>query len=160
MSIEKQSLGVKDMEWSQAFKQDVQPTLEEIEGFIHNELWQALNAFIHSTYGVEPMIEYSDCGMQRGWNVKYRKGGKSLCTLYPMSGYFIALVVVGKKEVPEAELLLPSFSEYTQALYHSTDFYIGGKWLMMYVTDYAILADAMRLMELRAKPREPKGVPG
>lgn len=76
-----------------------------------------------------------------------------MCTLYPMDGYFIALVVVGKKEVTEAEFMLPTFSQYTQDLYNKTDFYIGGKWLMMHVTDIEILEDIKRLIRIRVKPK-------
>jgi hypothetical protein len=38
--------------------------------------------------------------------VKYQNSGKSLCTLYPMEGYFIALVVIGAKEEEEVEMAL------------------------------------------------------
>lgn len=30
--------------------------------------------------------------------MKYRKSGRSLCTLYPMDGHFVALVVIGEHE--------------------------------------------------------------
>jgi AraC family transcriptional regulator len=33
-----------------------------------------------------------DGGAWKGWNVKYRKGGRALCSLYPKQGYFLALV--------------------------------------------------------------------
>jgi hypothetical protein len=77
--------------------------------------------------------------MKPGWNVKYQKSGKSLCTLYPMEGFFIALVVIGNKESFEAELMLPLLSSYTQSLYQNTAFSAGGRWLMINVTDQTIL---------------------
>ncbi|MFA6844757.1 MAG: DUF3788 family protein [Sphaerochaetaceae bacterium] len=43
----------------------------------------------------------------------------SLCALYPMKGFFIALVVIGRKEIPEAERILLAFGGYVQSLYHT-----------------------------------------
>ena len=39
--------------------------------------------------------------------MKYKKSSRALCTLYPDEGQFTALITVGAKEAPEAELLLP-----------------------------------------------------
>lgn len=94
------------MNWDSLYKQNHQPTLKEVSGYINNKLWEDLNYFLRETYKTDPELSYSQCSMQRGWNVKYRKSGKSLCTLYPMEGYFIALVVIGYKERFEAELML------------------------------------------------------
>jgi hypothetical protein len=45
---------------------------------------------------VKPKLSYSGCSMDggawKGWNVKYKKSGKVLCSLYPKQGYFLALV--------------------------------------------------------------------
>ena len=91
--------------------------------------------------------------MQRGWNLKYQKGGKSLCTLYPMENYFIALIVIGNKEMHEAELFIPVSSKYTQDLYQKTAYSAGGRWLMMNVTDRKILDDAINLIKIRVNPK-------
>lgn len=142
------------MDWSEQYDGSGQPTLQDISDFIHHDLWRDMNGFLHQTYGVQPQIAYSACSAQRGWNVKYKKNGKSLCTLYPMYGYFIALVVIGTKETAEAELLMPLCSAYTQNLYQQTVFSTGGRWLMMDVTDEKILEDVKNLIKLRVKPRQ------
>ncbi len=141
------------MEWIQAYAQDKPPTFEDIERFISSPLWRDMNAYLQDVYAVQPRMTYSTCSGQPGWNVKYQKSGKALCTLYPMEGFFIALVVIGTKEQDAAELMLPSLSPYTQALFGRTAFSAGGRWLMIYVTDKDILRDAKRLMELRVKPK-------
>lgn len=142
------------MEWFSMYNQETEPTLSQISEFIDNSLWQDINSFLQDNYGIEPKIEYSVCSAQRGWNIKYKKNGKSLCTLYPMEGYFIALVVVGKKELTEAEFLLVICSEYTQNLYKNTSLYNGSKWLMMNITDEKILDDMKELIKIRVKPKE------
>lgn len=140
------------MEWSELFDHTHRPARDEINKFVGNPLWNELNTFLQQTYSVKPMLAYSGCSMQKGWNVKYRKGGKSLCTLYPMQGYYIVLVVVGAKELAEADLLISFCSEYTQNLYHKTKSATGGKWLMLNVTNADILRDIKDLIALRVKP--------
>jgi hypothetical protein len=140
------------MAWSELYDSDNQPTYEDIENFIGNDLWKELNAYLQQAYPVQPNMTYSPCTAQPGWNVKYKKSGKSLCTLYPMHGFFIALVVMGNKEMPEADLLIPFCSEYTQKLYQEVPFSAGGKWLMIHITDSNILSDVKNLIALRVRP--------
>lgn len=84
-----------------------------------------------------------------GWNMKYKKSGKSLCTLYPMRGYYIALVVIGRKEMIEAELLMPLCSDYVQTVFHDTKTGNGQKWLMIDVREREVLEDVLNLIQLR-----------
>lgn len=142
--------------WSELYNQSNQPTLGSINAFINNELWYKLCSFIEETYSISPKLEYSKCSMQKGWNLKYKKGGKSLCTLYPMKDYFIALVVIGEKELIESELMLPTLSDYVQRLFSETVFSLGGKWLMIEVRENDVLEDTLKLIQLRVKPKKNK----
>ena len=142
------------MEWSQYFEQDHEPTLAEMISFVNNPLWIALQSFIEATYHIKPIMNYSRCSAQRGWNLKYRKSSKSLCVLYPMDGYFIALVVIGNKELTEAEAYLPQASPEIQELFARTPFAAGGRWLMIPVTSERILEDAKNLIQIRVQPRQ------
>ncbi len=126
------------MMWSELYNQNIQPVMENIKDFVKIELWNELCLYLENTYSVLPKIEYSRCSMQKGWNVKYKKGGKSLCTLYPMDGWFIALVVIGEKEQAEAELIMPACSMPIQRLFHETAFSTGGRGLMIEVGEGAV----------------------
>lgn len=141
------------MEWNLRFPAERQPSFEDIEKFIGNGLWLELNAALQAGYKVSPLLSYSKCSAQPGWNVKYKKGGKSLCTLYPMDGSFIALVTIGNKETNEVEQTLSSYSDYTQALYKRTPFSCGGRWLMIAVTDKSVLDDVINLVNIRVKAK-------
>lgn len=142
------------MDWQEMYSKGAVPTYEQVEEYINNPLWLRLNDQIKQTYGIEPKMDYSGCSMQAGWNIKYKKSGKSLCTLYPMPGYFIALVVIGSKEMHEAELIIPFCSEYVQALFADTKAGQGQKWLMIDVKAESILEDVIRLIAIRAKPKK------
>ena len=139
------------MTWLEKYPKDREPTETEIAEFIASELWTELKSFMREGYGAEPRYSYSGCSGQPGWNVKYQKAGKSLCTLYPMEGFFIALVVIGNKEQLLAEALLPLCSDYTRELFTKTTFSLGGRWLMINVTSREIFEDVKRLIQARRK---------
>lgn len=140
------------MDWFTAYGPDTEPTDAQITAFIGNDLWADMNTYLQRAYSAQPKRSYSGCSGQPGWNVKYQKGGRSLCTLYPMAGFFIALVVVGERERGEAELLMPVMTPYTQALYEKSAALTGARWLMMEIRNGAVLADAKRLIALRRAP--------
>lgn len=125
------------------------PSLEIISAYVKSPLFERLCKHVETEYQSKPVLEYSRCSMQYGWNVKYKKAGRTLCTLYPMKGYFIALIVIGDREQTETEWMLPSFTEYLQQLYHETKTGMGQKWLMINVTDDAVLEDVKRCIAIR-----------
>ncbi len=140
------------MEWNLMYSNGKKPTWNQINEFINNTLWTDLNSRIQMNYQIEPIIEYSRCSMQSGWNIKYKKSGKSLCTLYPMSGYFIVLIVIGNREMQEAEFLIPQCSSYVQDMFKNTKTGQGQKWLMLDVRDQETIDDVFALISLRKKP--------
>lgn len=129
-------------------EQAVPPSMEAVDAYVGNPLWQDLCRHVEERYQVTPRFEYSRCCVP-GWNVKYRKSGRGLCTLYPMEGYFIALVVIGERERAQAELALPLFTDYLQQLYHRTKPGMGQRWLMIEVRDRAVLDDVMACVAIR-----------
>lgn len=144
------------MEWSLLFDQSREPAMSDIESFLGTaaENFQSVTSYIENSYKAKPILSFSKCSMQPGWNVKYKKSGKALCTLYPMNGYFIVLIVVGVKEenevsmAAEANMLTPYITE----LFRKTPFSCGGKWLMIEVRDKDVLPDVKFFLETRVKP--------
>ena len=141
------------MNWNERYSKQEQPTLADIERFIDSPLWNGLCFWAEERYAVSPKIEHSTCSGAPGWNVKYKKGGRALCTLYPDDGAFTAMVTVGSKEAADAELLLPTFSDYLRELYAHTQAFNGARWLMIRVTDARVLEDVKTLIRLRVAPK-------
>lgn len=145
------------MSWNELFDANRMPSLDDIRSFVGEAkpLWDELVSYLEQTYRVKPQPDYSKCSAQPGWNVKFKKSGKSLCTLYPMHNYFIALVVVGAREENEVEAAARAdvFTAYVKTLYQKTAFSAMGKWLMIEVKDEAVLSDIRRLIEIRMRPR-------
>ncbi len=137
------------MEWNLLYAAETSPGPEEIDAYVNSGFWRNLTGWLQENYSVSPKTEYSKCAGAPGWNVKYQKSGRPLCTLYPMQGFFIALVVIGNREMNEAELAMPLCSAYTQNLFCETRFACGGKWMMMQVKDGDVLEDVKRLIRIR-----------
>jgi hypothetical protein len=142
------------MNWNEQFPQTLMPELSQIGDHIESPLWTQLCKHLESSYGVNPSTEYSRCSAAPGWNVKYKRSSKALCTLYPNKGYFTCLVSVGSKEAMEVELILTTCSEYLNKLYWQTKPFNGGRWLMIDVTSEEILEDVKNLIALRVKPKK------
>lgn len=145
------------MKWNELFNAERIPSNEDIREYIGEakSVWDELILYIEETYKPKLQVDYSKCSAQPGWNIKYKKSGKTLSTLYPMPNYFIALVVVGLKEEEEVELAIEAgmFSEYVKNLYQKTDFSAMGRWLMIEVKEKAVLDDIKKLIEIRTRSR-------
>ena len=83
-----------------------QPTLDEIGEYIGNPVFGKFCSEIGDKYKGKEKIEFSSCNWERGWNVKFKKSGKSLCTVYPRESYFTVMLVVGLKEKELFESML------------------------------------------------------
>ena len=146
------------MDWNKVFDAYHVPSEGDIGEHLQEAklIWNELTTYIEETYQVNPQITFSKCSMQPGWNIKYKKSGKALCTLYPMEGYFIALVVVGAKEEEEVRLgmELGLFTTYVKELYEKTAYSTMGRWLMIEVKDKAVLNDIRHLLSIKIKPKK------
>lgn len=141
------------MNWNETYPITNQPTMEQIAEAVGNPLWARLCGEVERAYGGLPRVEYSRCSMAPGWNVKYKKGGRAVCTLYPDCGGFRCMVVVSDRVQNEAEFLLLDADPYTRELYRNTPSGMGGRWLMIDVSGEAILRDTLRLIVLRTSAK-------
>ena len=127
-----------------------QPALEELFPLVGGGLLEGFHRHLKDTYQALCGIQYSGCCGMPGWNILYRKAGRSLCRVYPREGYMVVLVVIGPKEKEGAEALLPALSVPMRDLYHNTQEGMGQKWLMAEVGEEGpMLEDVKRLIALR-----------
>lgn len=129
-----------------------EPTMEEIASYIKDcprRMWQDMTDFLKSDGRVKQQIAYSICSGKPGWNVKYKRGGKALCTLYPEKDCFIALIVLGQDNRDTFDIVRESYCGYITELYDKCTLFNGTKWLMINVTDEGILDDVKKLMALK-----------
>lgn len=126
------------------------PTLDEVSDFINNSLFMEFCSQIKEKYHCSEKIEFSSCSWEYGWNVKFKKSGKNLCTVYPREGFFTVLVVIGQKEKDSVERILPECTPELRNIYTQTQAGNGQKWLMIDLEDKDnLFDDTLRLIEIR-----------
>jgi len=75
------------------------PTEEEMMEFIGEPAkgaWVEIRRFIEEHYDIMPETVFG--GAKYGWEIRYRKSGKTLCSLTPEKGGVMVLIVLGKQE--------------------------------------------------------------
>ncbi len=126
------------------------PSLEEISEYIGCPMFLRFCSELKETYKCSEQIEFSSCSMERGWNIKFKKSGKSLCTIYPRESYFTVMVVVGRKEKAFVEAILEECTPQLREIYHQTREGNGQRWLMLDLEDCeAMYQDILRLIAIR-----------
>ena len=126
------------------------PAIEEISEYVRNPVFMQFCSEIKSAYQCIEKIEYSSCSWAKGWNVKFKKAGKTLCTIYPKEGCFTVMIVVGAKEKASVEEILPECTAELQNIYEQTQEGNGQRWLMIDLEDKeSLYHDLLRLIQIR-----------
>lgn len=142
--------------WTRMFPMDRQPTMEEIDRYVDSPLWLELRRYLTDACGGASRLEYSRCGLEPGWNVKFRKGSKALATVYLRPGYVTAMISIAPRDEAAAEKVLLTCTEQTRTLYRNTAPSKMGRWLMMDLTAPEVLEDVRALLRLRMGRQEKK----
>lgn len=126
------------------------PTPEELQAVMGSvfPLWQRLLRFIETNYKLSEDMSYG--GKNYGWNLWYRKSGKSLVSLYPQQDRFVAQVVLGREQAGKTATL--NLGEKVRKLVDETQQRHDGKWLFIPVTDEADVMDVEKLLLLKRRP--------
>lgn len=126
------------------------PTLGEMIEYVHNPVFARFCSDMKSKYHCSEKIEFSSCSWQFGWNIKFKKSGKTLCTIYPKENYFTVLVIVGMKQKESVEAILEELTPELRGIYKQTKTGNGQKWLMMNLEDKEkMYFDVFRLIDIR-----------
>lgn len=126
------------------------PTADDMGKYINNPLFDQFCTEMKEKYKCKEKMEFSACSWEPGWNLKFKKSGKNLCTIYPRESYFTVLVVIGRNEKEAVESVLPDCSAQVREIYRETKEGNGQKWLMLDLEDEnAVYRDALRLIEIR-----------
>jgi hypothetical protein len=84
-----------------------------------------------------------------GWNVKYKKGSKAICTLYPREDYYAILIVLNSIDIEWFKGIRANFTDHVLNRYDNSGMMNGTKWVMLDITDDAILNDVKSIIKLK-----------
>lgn len=123
--------------------------IEELAGGERWALFERLNEMILEHYDMEQAWDKGG----RDWAacLRYRRGGKTLCTVYFRKGEAAVLVIFGKKEREKFEETKKEFSDFVQEVYHSSKTYHDGKWMLFDMDTEGLLSDMEKLLAIKRK---------
>jgi hypothetical protein len=116
---------------------------------VKRPLWEELTRFIADNYPSPG--EWNFGGKTYGWNLWYRKSGKTLVTLYPQDRYFVAQIVLGKKQVEQALMLKLGKNAATDLT--ETPQLHDGRWLFIKVKTEKDVKDIQQLLQIKRRPK-------
>jgi len=129
-------------------KQNSATILEALDG--KKGLWQDLVDYLEAHYNHEPVVTRE--GKERSLTIRYRKGGKTLVTLYPKENEFVVLVVLGKEEVEKAKAT--RLNKNVKEVFEKARQYHEGRWLWIKPRTKADIESIFKMLALKRKPKD------
>lgn len=114
------------------------------------EVWQELCSAIDEKYEMER--SWNAGGKNWTYEYKYRRGGKTLCSLYAKNHCIGFMIIFGKEERAKFEDIRESFSDAVCRRYDEAKTYHDGKWVMFEPDNSAEFDDYMKLLAIKRKP--------
>lgn len=131
------------------------PAEKEIADFIGKPAdgaWVELRRFLEENYGITPEMMFG--GAKHGWEVRYRKSGKTLVTLTPEKGAVRVLIVLGKQESEKALSMRKELSAKMYKLIEDTKQLHDGRWLWIRLYATKDADDVKKLLPIKRKPKK------
>jgi hypothetical protein len=132
------------------------PTEEEITAFIAEPAkaaWAKLTRFLNENYDIAPEKIYDK---KQGWDVRYRKSGKTLIMLTPEKTAVRVLLVLGREESQKALSMQNELSAKMYKQIEDTKQLHDGRWLWIRLDTAKDVEDIERLLPVKRKPRKAK----
>lgn len=130
-----------------------QPTDGEILAMIGRraDLWSGLREYLASEY--DHVAELVFGGKKYGWCYRYRRGGRTLVTLYPEADGFTVLVVLGKQEVASAEQVMQRQSARVRTAFSEARPLPDGRWLWIRPAFRKDIESIRTLLAIKRRPK-------
>ena len=127
-----------------------QSTMTDLLGQPLFEVWQKLCVVIDEKYEMERL--WNAGGKNWIYEYKYRRGGKTLCSLYAKDNRIGFMIIFGKNEREKLEEIRDTLSDAVCRRYDEAKTYRDGKWVMFEPTDTSEFYDYMKLLAVKRKP--------
>lgn len=129
------------------------PTVEELQALLGEELlavWKGVTAAVDEKYEMDRLWDKG----YREWvyEYKYRRGGKTLVTLYAKKETIGVQIIFGKDERVKVEANRENLSEEAMRIYDEAQVYHDGKWVMFFPKDDSLNQDFTKMLALKRRP--------
>ena len=127
-----------------------QSAMTDLLGSSLFEVWQELCSTIDEKYDMERL--WATGGKNWTYEYKYRRGGKTLCSLYAKDNCIGFMIIFGKDERIKFEEIRDTLSDAVCRQYDEAKTYHDGKWVMFEPTDTAEFDDYTKMLAIKRKP--------
>ena len=117
-------------------------------------LWTRLCARIEKEYEMDR--RWVKGGKAWTYGYQYRRGGKTLCTLFARETAMGFMVILGKEERQAFESGRDAFTKEVQDRYDQAQTYHDGKWILFEPADDSLFDDFLRLLHIKRRPNRAK----
>ena len=129
------------------------PSPQELTALLGEDLyavWENLRRAIEEKYEMELLW---DKGYSHWvYELKYRRGGKTLCTLNADDHDLGVQIIFGKDERARVEAIADELSAVVRETYENAHTFHDGKWVMFHPADASMTPDLIRLLGLKRRP--------
>lgn len=135
--------------------EEVIPTKEDLQQMLGEEkysVWAAICDMVENTYEMEILRKNTKWNDWR-YEHKYRRGGKTLLTMYAKDHCFIIQIIFGKDERAKFEPEQQTYSDEIQSVYNNSTTFHDGKW-MSFEPDLSLLEDIQKLLRIKRRPNK------
>lgn len=129
------------------------PTQGKVQAVLGKEAyiaWKAVYHFILDRFNMG--IFWDDGGRYGIYECKFRRSGKTLCTLYVKENELVVLIIFGKSEREKFEAARRDFSPQLQQIYDAAKTYHDGKWMYIMTRDSQLVPDITKMLVIKKKP--------
>jgi hypothetical protein len=92
-------------------------------------------------------------GAKYGLEIRYRRSGKTLCSLTPEKGAFAVLIVLGKEDSEKALSMQDELSRKIHRLIENTKQLHDGRRLWIRISTADDTNDVKKLLQIKRKPK-------
>jgi len=133
---------------------DIKPTEDDITKTVgeKSSFWLGIRKYVEENYDFAPELVYY--GQKYGWTLRYRKSGKTLCSLFPEKDAFTVLVVLGKKEVEKTFSIIDRLNPEVRTLFENAEQKRDGRWLWIRVLINDDVESIKVLLNVKRKPNK------
>ncbi len=112
---------------------------------MHEMVSEEIMCFMRGKYALDEMGNGKD-------ELKFRRGGKTIVTIYIREDRYDFLVIFGKAEREKFELEYDTFPKEIRDIYDNSRTYHDGKWMWIPVADLDTLEAVKRLVMIKKQP--------
>jgi len=130
------------------------PTMREMWDSLGSkrELWDGLIRFVEEDCRAKS--DFAFYGVNYGWAMRFRKGGKALLSLYPGKDTFVAQIVLG--EAPGRKASHLALGSNVRRVFENTRPLADGRWLFIRVNSKKDVRDCRNLLALKSESAKNK----